>query len=62
MPHKFENARVLPLMLAKGFVIHKEIDDMPAAIDGVDPGGEFVGGKRPLAPVCGLKTETRYRR
>ena len=33
MPQKFENACVLPLMLAEGFVIHKEVDDITAAVD-----------------------------
>lgn len=48
---KLEDARVLPLMLAEGFVIHEEINHVAGAIGIVNPVGEFLCGERPFRPV-----------
>ena len=52
MLHKIEDAGFLPLMLAEGLVVHKQVDDEAVAVDLVDPVREFVGGQRPLRPVA----------
>ncbi len=57
MPHEIENARVGPLVLAEGFVIHEQVADEPVAVDLADPAGEFFGGQRPLFPGAVGKPE-----
>jgi len=52
MPHELENARVLPLMLAERLVVHEEIDDVAAAVDGADPLAELARRQRPLGPIA----------
>jgi hypothetical protein len=37
-------------VFAKGLVIHKEVDHIAVAVDGVDPAGKLVGPERPLVP------------
>ena len=50
MPHKIEYARIFPLMLAEGLVIHKKVNNVTVAVNRVNPLGKFVGGKRPFGP------------
>jgi hypothetical protein len=50
MPEKLEDTGVIPLVLAEGFIIHEEVDDKSAPINGINPGCEFFSADGPLAP------------
>ena len=52
MLHKIKYAGIFPLMLAECFVIHKQIYDIAAAVDLIDPVGEFFRRQRPFGPAA----------
>ena len=41
--HEAEDARVGPLVLAEGLVVHEEVDEEAVAVDVVDPVCELLG-------------------
>ncbi len=43
---ELEDARVGPLMLAEGLVVHEQVAEIAVAVDLVDPSGELLGGSR----------------
>src|SRR5690606_4666576 len=55
--HELEDARVGPLVLAEGLVIHEEVDKVAVAVDVVDPLGELLGREGPLAPAAVAEAE-----
>src|SRR3989344_3386152 len=51
VPQKLENALVFPLVLAKGFVVHEQIDNIAVAVDFVYPLRVFWSRERKFLPA-----------
>src|SRR3989338_7264666 len=49
-PKEREDARVLPLVFAKGLVIHEQVDNITIPVYGIDPLRIFLGVKRVISP------------
>ncbi|MPM40840.1 hypothetical protein SDC9_87488 [bioreactor metagenome] len=55
--HKIENTCFGPLVLAKSFVIHKQIHHFFARINFVEPSDKLIGCQRPAFPALLRETE-----
>ena len=55
--HEVENARLGPLVLAEGLVVHEQIDGLARHVGAGEPADVFVGCQRPLAPVAVREAE-----
>lgn len=51
MTEEVEDARILPLVLAKGLIVHKEVDEVPVAINLRCPLCKLGRGERKVRPV-----------
>ena len=49
---EIEDSRIGPLVLAKGFVVHKQIADITIAVDLIDPMRKLLGRHRPFRPAA----------